>query len=1249
MVSDSNQSGVKSATCPDDTLMDDSIIQQEADASGVASGAISQGLVTQPTATHLQPGQELGDYKIVARLGAGGMGEVYEAAHAQSQETVALKVLKRLEPAQQIRFKREFRVLARVRHENLVRPRELIATDACLFFTMDLCDGPNLVDHVRHEVASGQLPNLTRLRRALRQLVAGVSALHNAKLLHRDLKPSNVLVTSYGLVRILDFGLVRDVSIAHDITAEGQLLGTPAYMSPEQAAAVPATSATDWYAVGTILYELLTGQRPFRGTLLQIMAAKSEDPPPDPRAMVAAVPADLAELTMSLMAVKPAERPGASEILDVLGVDAESDHREIELVHQPLVGRKAELAALQIAFDRVRLNGQSVTIHLQAESGMGKSKLISEFLANLPSPSSPFILRGRCFERESVPYKGLDGVIDSLSSQLRHLGELETAAILPRDVTSLSRLFPVFAQIPAISNQRRRAATGLDPQELRQRGVAALRELFARLGDRHPLIVIIDDFQWADPDSARLLNELMSEPDGPLLLLVVAFRPELEKRPALITLTSASAMSGRDVEMIDLQPLQDEHVEALMTQLLGETNQRLVEQALTLANGNPFHIGELVRGGEPEHSSTQLDELVARRVRRLESSSRRLLEIIAVAAGPIRLDQVSRVVGDDLLDLTRDIVGPLQRDGLVQLDDDEWVECAHDRIREAVVSDMAPSRLREQHLHLGQVLESTQGPGAFEVLLEHFEQGGDDVKAARYAEEAAAVAYATFAFERAVELLRRSLSLDPAPAPGDLSRRRRLLADALNDVGRGKEAAQLWLKVAEESAPEEGRALKRRAADALIKTGHVEDGLQVLASILEAFGLALPRSRTRALTSLVWEQGRAMIRGRKFDARLASHVPPELLEQIDLCFAVVCGLSTQEVLIGALFQGRNLRLALDAGEPYRICRALAYQSVVSVHLGGRWVDSLPEWERAKALAQDLGDPKLEGYVDLCGSSGRWLERRWSESASGLLSLLERLEGIPDSSWERNTAEEFLTWALIQQGDFVQARARLTMALQRAQDCGDLQMSLDLSAMLAVVELVSGNLTQAQATLDRATEGWSPDRYLFSHVWLFYAKAPLALVNGDIEAALELCRDTVKEMKPASLDQLAFIRDSVKEIEARTYLLAALAGDHTKAANAKKRARELRKSQNPVLGAHAEVIDAGLAIVAQDTGAAMERWRRAQAVFAEYGMEAHRAAIELQVTRLSTGEESSETPEYFRRAKINAPALLANLLIPAFPP
>ena len=285
----------------------------------------------------------------MARLGAGGMGEVYEAIDSRTQEHVALKVLKRWEPAQQIRFKREFRVLAQLRHENLVRPRELVATDDCFFFTMDLCDGPNLVGHVRHEVEPGQLPNMIRLRRALRQLVAGVSALLSAGLLHRDLKPSNVLVTSYGLVRVLEFGLVRDVAASDDITIEGQLVGTPAYMSPEQSLATPATPATDWYAVGTILYELLTGERPFRGTLLQILSAKSEGPAPDPRAVVSSVPAELASLTMSLMEVDPKQRPGATEILEVLGVDAESDPVALELRHQPLVGRQDEFAALRAA------------------------------------------------------------------------------------------------------------------------------------------------------------------------------------------------------------------------------------------------------------------------------------------------------------------------------------------------------------------------------------------------------------------------------------------------------------------------------------------------------------------------------------------------------------------------------------------------------------------------------------------------------------------------------------------------------------------------------------------------------------------------------------------------------------------------------------------------------------------------------------------------------------------------------------
>ena len=851
--------GSRTSTARVNTMVDVSMSQHPSEGSDTSEIGNNETTTPREAPTFLKPDQELGDYRIVARLGAGGMGEVYEAVDGRTQETVALKVMKWRNPAREIRFKREFRVLAEVRHENLVRPRELIATDEYFFFTMDLCEGPNLVGHVRHEVSPGQLPNLTRLRRALRQLVAGVSALHDKGLLHRDLKPSNVLVTHHGLVRILDFGLVRDVNVSVDITAEGQMLGTPAYMAPEQAAATPATQASDWYAVGTMLYELLTGERPFTGSLLEVVTSKSDPTPPDPRDKIASAPEDLAQLAMSLMMVDPKARPGAEEILDVLGVDASAETGTgLRLDHQPLIGRDTELATLRAAFERVRVDGQSVTVHLQAESGMGKSKLISEFLAT-PSPAyPPFILRGRCFERESVPYKGLDGVIDSLSSQLRHLDELEAAAILPRDVTSLSRLFPVFSQIPAVAKRRPRAAAGLDPQEARQRGVAALRELLARLGDLRPLIIIIDDFQWADPDSARLLNELMTEPDGPALFLIVAFRPEVESRAALATLTSPAETAMRDIQVLELAPLRDEDVEALANHLLGETSPQLVDQALR-ARGTPSTSARSSAAANRSsrlRSSTSWSPVASAARTNVATSAR----IIAVAAGPVPLDTVSQAAGDDHIDITRSLVGTLRRDGLVQMEDDGWVECAHDRIRETAVSDMAPSRLRSQHLQLGQLLES--GEGHDEALLEHFEQGGDVVRAAHYAEEAAAVAYATFAFDRTVELLQRALQLVPDPAPEVLFRRKQLLADALNDVGRGKEAAQLWLDVAEHLPREEGRLLQRRAAESLIKTGHVEDGLAVLDSLLEAFDLSLPRTRSRALAALLWERGRVAVRGR---------------------------------------------------------------------------------------------------------------------------------------------------------------------------------------------------------------------------------------------------------------------------------------------------------------------------------------------------------------------------------------------------
>jgi serine/threonine protein kinase len=213
-------------------------------------------------------------FLIRRRLGAGGAGVVYEAYDREREERVALKTLLRSNPTTIYRFKREFRTLAGVAHQNLVSLYELIATDEAWFFTMELVDGVSFLDYVRAPTASSA--NAGRVRAALGQVAKGLAVLHAAGRLHRDLKPSNVLVTRSGRVVILDFGIASELGSAeaHLQTIEEGLSGTVAYMPPEQFLGEPMTTASDWYSVGIMLYEALVGRLPFAGDSLRILTSK---------------------------------------------------------------------------------------------------------------------------------------------------------------------------------------------------------------------------------------------------------------------------------------------------------------------------------------------------------------------------------------------------------------------------------------------------------------------------------------------------------------------------------------------------------------------------------------------------------------------------------------------------------------------------------------------------------------------------------------------------------------------------------------------------------------------------------------------------------------------------------------------------------------------------------------------------------------------------------------------------------------
>jgi serine/threonine-protein kinase len=245
-------------------------------------------------------------YEIQALLGMGGMGRVYRVVDRTLEEVVALKMLRRElldTPGVLERFRQEVKLARRVTHTHVVRTFDLGQHGADHYLTMEYIDGRSLAQLID----DGQLP-LAEVLRIARAVAAGIAEAHANAVLHRDLKPDNVLVAKTGRIAITDFGIA---TASTSPTATGdRFVGTPAYMAPEQLeAGAPIAGPVDVYAFGTILFEMLTGRRPFVGTdPLQVALARLHTPPPDPRTL-RAVPDALAELSLACMARRAHDRP----------------------------------------------------------------------------------------------------------------------------------------------------------------------------------------------------------------------------------------------------------------------------------------------------------------------------------------------------------------------------------------------------------------------------------------------------------------------------------------------------------------------------------------------------------------------------------------------------------------------------------------------------------------------------------------------------------------------------------------------------------------------------------------------------------------------------------------------------------------------------------------------------------------------------------------------------------------------------
>ncbi len=383
-------------------------------------------------------------FTLVRRLGAGGMGVVYEAYDQERGELVALKTMRRVDPGALVRFKQEFRSLSDITHPNLVNLYELFAVEDRWFFTMELVEGGDFVGYVKNrpgpvsfqiiprnrmddrapppqpcsvpesESRRTRLFDEARLRNALGQLAVGIDAIHQSGKLHRDIKPPNVLVTMEGRVVLLDFGLTADLeSLARLQARDRQIVGTVGHMSPEQSAGKSITAASDWYSVGVILYEAMTGRLPFTGSPEDVLAAKQAEAPPAPDSLVDGLPEDLVELCVALLDRDPARRPTGRDVIARLRGGAPATAEVPEAGRSfPLIGRSRHRQVLEALFASL---GRHTTkaVFVFGRTGTGKTTLIRSFLDGLIEKDVAVVLSGRCYERESVPYKALDSLIDA--------------------------------------------------------------------------------------------------------------------------------------------------------------------------------------------------------------------------------------------------------------------------------------------------------------------------------------------------------------------------------------------------------------------------------------------------------------------------------------------------------------------------------------------------------------------------------------------------------------------------------------------------------------------------------------------------------------------------------------------------------------------------------------------------------------------------------------------------------------------